>query len=709
MSNPKLKVENYQQFGGINQKMTPYQLSPMEFLDIKNFDFFQPGSLSKRWGSTQYTSQAFGKQINTLFEYNKIDGSSYVIAGLTGGIWAGATTGNYQGLSLSTIGVTFPWYSATLTVSSPEIVYQSGGTGVIGTQPGWFGYKNNANISFFSNYSNFNFPALQGQNVASVVSFQDWMFYADGDKFIKFNGTSTYPVGLPIPMGTGSTSTYGITVNNAAANSTVGFGGVTNGLAYGIYVSYVNNRGFESQISPLVFLDATRYGANGFGGTFLYASKPVITPLEYGISSINVYSFCTSMTLMTNNLQTAVNVSLWNPPYVYLGSYAASGSTFTNIPLGTTVGNFYNMINNVGPVPDPAITYRNMIGQTLVPSASNGQIVQKLNYVNYFPKYIDIFANRLMLAGFSSTQSRIIFSEAGEPEGYQIQNYFDVRPDDGDAISGIKSYANRLMIFKDRSITCLFGDDPTNFYLHEISTVYGCVNNRCIVDFDDYICWLDRKGIVHYNGSTFEMISDKIQPIFDRMNYDVAKTTAIGVHDKLRNQVMFAIPVDGATQNNLVVVYDYLAKAWTTQDGYVPTAFRKIKGSNNTQNVFYGNASGTINWFGPSFMSDNGNGFTTYIKTRFLHDMGESVQKQFRRLYLNVENPGTTYSIPLKFYQDYGSSVVYSVTMSLGAFQDRLDFGISAKSLAFELYNLSANSPLRLYGFTIESRLQRRV
>jgi hypothetical protein len=181
------------------------------------------------------------------------------------------------------------------------------------------------------------------------------------------------------------------------------------------------------------------------------------------------------------------------------------------------------------------------------------------------------------------------------------------------------------------------------------------------------------------------------------------------VHDKLRNQILVALPINGATLNNITMVYDYVLNAWTKQDGYNPTAFARIQGRNNTKNVFYGTSSGLVNWFGSSFLSDNGTGFTCYFKTRFLHDLGESYQKQFRRLYLNIDAPSATIGFHINFFQDYGSSVVKSVTMNCSQFQTRIDFGISAKALAYEMSSLQTSVPLRLHGFTVESRLQRRV
>jgi hypothetical protein len=71
--------------------------------------------------------------------------------------------------------------------------------------------------------------------------------------------------------------------------------------------------------------------------------------------------------------------------------------------------------------------------------------------------------------------------------------------------------------------------------------------------------------------------------------------------------------------------------------------------------------------------------------------------------------PAATIGFHVNFFQDYGSSVVKSVTVNMSQFQTRIDFGISAKALAFELSALQTSTPLRLHGFTIESRLQRKV
>lgn len=704
MAHPKLKSENYQNFGGINSKSSPYVTGHMQFLNLINFDFQTPGSLTSRWGSTQYMGQTFPGQINSLFEYAQLSGASYVVTSYSGGIYYGATTGQFQGMSLTnvgaTTGVTISILGTSLNTGPRYLFYNSSGVVNQGTA-GVF-YQGDINNPAYSSVGIWQNPAVQSDNQISYQVLNNYLFMADGNKFLKFDGATTTFMGLP-PV-----AFAGVSAVVSNSSSLVGVANATL-FSYAFYVSYVNNRGFESQIWPAAYLDVSQVNATTLGGSFIALSANIWTPLAYGISAINVYSWAQSTSFSSGGVGSGMTV--FAPGYVLQGTYPASGSTITSVPLGSTLGGQSYLINNVGLLPSGLQNDYYPLGFTAVSSSlSFGQkVITEFDLQSYWPRYLEVYQNRLFCAGFSLTPSTVWFSEAGEPEAYQLENNFEVRTNDADFVTCVKAYSTKLYIFKQNSFHVLLGDNPLNFFLQEISLIYGCLNNYCAVTYNDSLLFLDRKGIMGFNGSAPQCISDPVQPYFDRMNYNVAIQTARMVHDKLRNQILIAIPIDGATQNNIVIVFDYLANAWTTHQGYTPSVFAVIKGYNNTKNVFEGSVSGRVNWFGPSFFADNGRGITTYLKTRFIYDLGESIQKQFRRLYINADQTGTTLNMPLNFYQDYGTSIVLGTTFSLGAFQDRIDFGISAKALAFELSNVVALSPLRIHGFTIEYREQRAV
>jgi len=188
-------------------------------------------------------------------------------------------------------------------------------------------------------------------------------------------------------------------------------------------------------------------------------------------------------------------------------------------------------------------------------------------YFTLAPRYLEIYNNQLFMAGFSSALSTFYFSDIGEPEGVPPENFVEVRTNDGDRITGMANFLGSLLVFKERSFHVLSGDNPTNFLLREISNQYGCLSNRAVVNFEDRILFLDRKGIVEYNGANIRVISNPIESVFLGMNLTAAKDNAVAIHNRLSNQAWFAIPCDGSTENNCVIVYDYLLDAWTIFEG----------------------------------------------------------------------------------------------------------------------------------------------
>lgn len=323
------------------------------------------------------------------------------------------------------------------------------------------------------------------------------------------------------------------------------------------------------------------------------------------------------------------------------------------------------------------------------------------------PRYLEVYNNQMIYAGFSGTPSTVWFSEIGEPEDIEAESFFEVRTNDGDRVTALKSYLGRLMVFKERSFSVLSGDNPTNFTLKEVTDQYGCLSNRATVVWENKLWFLDRKGICEYNGANVQIVSNAIEPIFNQMNIDAARENAEAIHFKSRNELWFHVPCNGATINNTTMVYDYVANAWTKYEGFQASSLQMAKNSLVQQTAFYGSYSGAIAYFSTSLVSDLGQAITCLIKTRFLHDLNSQTE-QFRRFYLDA-NPvlGQTASVNINFYQDYGSSIVASRTMYLNTFQTRVDFGIPAKSLQAEISNYSATLALKVFGFTIEYKYQR--
>ena len=184
---------------------------------------------------------------------------------------------------------------------------------------------------------------------------------------------------------------------------------------------------------------------------------------------------------------------------------------------------------------------------------------------------------------------------------------------------------------------------------------------------------------------------------------------AAGIHIQERNEVWMSIPVDGSDINNLTLVYDYLVDGWTTFKGdkFKPTALANIFTNTNTDyttpnylatnNVTYmGSIGGSMYYFGSSFKSDDGSGMTLSFTTKYHNELGKSRTAQFRRFYLDIGGyTGATLSFGAQFFANYATlAASHTATININQWQERIDFGVPAKSLSAKVAHGSTTGDL---------------
>jgi hypothetical protein len=328
------------------------------------------------------------------------------------------------------------------------------------------------------------------------------------------------------------------------------------------------------------------------------------------------------------------------------------------------------------------------------------------------PRFTALYNNQLFLGGFSLYPSRLYWSDIGEPEGIQPQNYAEFRTNDGDRLTGLKVHGGALIVAKQFSCTRLVGDNPDNFTFQEISDQYGCMSHQAMVTFNDVCWWLDQKGICEFNGANIRLVStEKVEPFFLNMNLGAALDNAYGVHYKQYNEVWFAFPSQGSSLNNMVLAYDYVANAWTRYEGLQPASLFLARGTQPHKTVFYGGYTGALFYVGASFFGDNGQGMTCMAYTRWTAAAGETTENLYRRFWMDVDPVfGLTQTIQVNLFKNYNTQTIqFTGMISQGTFQTRLDFGVSSRSIAAQWFHASASLPLKINAYAFESRYQRSV
>ena len=109
-------------------------------------------------------------------------------------------------------------------------------------------------------------------------------------------------------------------------------------------------------------------------------------------------------------------------------------------------------------------------------------------------------------------------------------------------------------------------------YIKTLTAEFGCSARRTIVNAGEYIFFLSDNGVYILNPSldlkllgNTTPLSDPISDIIGRIN---ATAVSNAVAKTFNNRYYLAVPIDGETRNNAVLVYSMLNKAWESVDTF---------------------------------------------------------------------------------------------------------------------------------------------
>lgn len=704
MPYPPIKTENYQNLGGLNQKASPFMTGTNEVLEILNLDYSQPGSFSVRPGTTTIIT-GFTGVINSLTDFSRLSGASYKIFSNQSKLfsWNGSTSIQTRDLG-ATLGTTYIASMRFLNfVPFVDRLFVGGANdpGVVGT-PWGTSFQPFFKTDGLSNSSFFSLPApdlgfigvtIGIFSAAKAPGFTTGVYITPGLYQYSFAWINDRGY-------MGPASLYGSTNNGYAPGSDK-----SNSISPPTPTGTYQFATVGSSTTPYPGLQIYTGQASG---NFSFDISTSFVPVGYGISYLCVFR--------SGNIAISAPSGVAAP---FFGiTYLSALFDVSVLPLSGASNNVINFVDFAAGFTSPGFTLPQ--GVTLAGS--------QLWFTNT-PRYLELYNNALFLAGFSNLPSTFYFSAIGEPELIGATQSFEVRTNDADRITGMKAYVSQLIFFKNRSFHSLSGDSASNYGLREVSAQYGCISNRASAVYDDVLFFLDRKGICSFNGAATEIISNRVEPTFRRMNLIAAQDQSIMLHVKDRNEIWTVIPTDGSTFNNTIVVYDYLANGFSVWSGpriaslslgflSPPTGATTLS---QTIPPFFGDFAGRVQYFSASLWTDNSAGFTCEVMPRYIggqgNELGFSVEKMFRRLYFDVTdamNPGGVTNL---FHVDISSDFVGASIFTAQTFaisnsvhvQPRLDFGVPGKAASFRLSWVPQTPTLRFNGFTIEYRYQRNV
>ena len=154
-----------------------------------------------------------------------------------------------------------------------------------------------------------------------------------------------------------------------------------------------------------------------------------------------------------------------------------------------------------------------------------------------------------------------------------IGQNFRIASGGDDFIVGIEPFSeDTILVFCRKSIYRLGGTSGSlaDCNLSVVTPELGCAARRTIIQVGNKVYFLSDNGIFgleyldEYNLRGLELpLSEAINPTIARINTDAIDKAVGRYHD---NRLWFAVPVDGARENNMLLVYNLLNQGWESVD-----------------------------------------------------------------------------------------------------------------------------------------------
>ena len=207
--------------------------------------------------------------------------------------------------------------------------------------------------------------------------------------------------------------------------------------------------------------------------------------------------------------------------------------------------------------------------------ANLGFVVDEDDF-GFFPrqsKYIAAFKNTLFVSG--TVDNLVRYSAEGMPEVFPRDNIFDIGDVDSGKITALYATQNALVIFKERGIYLVKGNQRNGFVAQTLNKDIGCAAVGSIQDVPGTgLVFLSESGVFVLKGAlentgTPTSVIELSTPIKHLVNrIDKANMrSSVSVINRSEKEYMLCVPTIGK-DNNLLLVWHYEVGAWSFREKY---------------------------------------------------------------------------------------------------------------------------------------------
>ena len=343
-----------------------------------------------------------------------------------------------------------------------------------------------------------------------------------------------------------------------------------------------NNVTGSATITPGNFFTFTNWANNCFmtngkdSPLVLVAGTNVTTlaALQANSYTFTVYSITTNPSIGDTYTNNGITYTV-----VYVNTSGASGSIAgTIIMIGSGVPSTFGILTRVSGSGDSTINFSLEVLNANITSA----------------KYIAQWQNFLFLANVNINNgtflpTRIYWCNVRDFTTWSATSWIEISMQDGQPITGMYPLADRLVIFKERSIYNLFftGDAQLPFvYLVSNSPTVGCMAPYTIQEIENGLVFLSYDGFYYYDSNNSYKMSLQIQNTISGLNLTKLQN-ARSLKQRNKNRYMCAVTSNQSNVNDTVIVWDWVLNAFSIYAGMYPSAMRTCFISGNQEQLYF--------------------------------------------------------------------------------------------------------------------------
>lgn len=350
-------------------------------------------------------------------------------------------------------------------------------------------------------------------------------------------------------------------------------------------------------------------------------------------------------------------------------------------------------------------------------------------------KCIEVFQSYTMLANVTISgttyKSRIYWSGLDSIDSWDLTDFNDVQRDDGQTIVCIRALADRLVIFKERSIHIAFftGDADIPFRFQKASSSVGCVAQFSVQEVDNGLVFLSHDGLYYFDGNNSFKISDRISTTLQGYNTQQLGV-ACSMYQNTKNRYWLGLPGAASNINSAVITWDSFNNSLSIYNGMAPSVMEMVHVNGIEERPYWGD------YYGYVYRGDFGDNdhplnsetaVDAYAYTRWIDFEDLVDQKGIANIYIYYEIQTGTMS--LSYSYDFNSGDQYTITFpmnastatygtaiygvdtysSTGGAVVRRDLTGRGRVVRFKFANNSLNEQFRIDGFGTFAHLQTNV